>query len=267
MRTLLLAVLLLLSAPPALAEPLDRLVALEERFDAAMAVRTEDPFASDARLAAYASDLEALMDDDPAAITAGVMYNLANARLLIGETGRAIVWYRRALRLDPSFADASHNLSVARERVATKVTDQSTAGAIAQGLAWHAWIGVGVRAGVAVALLALGWLVLIVKVCRPLAGIAWLALPCFVLGALPLASLVVQAAAEANNEAAVVVADELIARDGPADTYSQTFSQPLTSGVEGWIQEERGSWVRLRLAGDRVTWVSRRGVERVNPDA
>lgn len=49
-----------------------------------------------------------------------LLYNLANSYYRLGKPGKAILYYERALRLDPSNADARTNL----EFVNTKITDE-----------------------------------------------------------------------------------------------------------------------------------------------
>lgn len=44
------------------------------------------------------------------------MYNLANCYLQLGNTGKSILWYERALRLRPNDQDTRHNLSIANAR-------------------------------------------------------------------------------------------------------------------------------------------------------
>jgi hypothetical protein len=47
-----------------------------------------------------------------------LFYNLGNALWRQGKQGEAILWYRRALLLDPSFTEAKQNLAFARETTA-----------------------------------------------------------------------------------------------------------------------------------------------------
>jgi hypothetical protein len=58
-----------------------------------------------------------------------VFYNLANAYFRAGQVGRAVLWYERALRLEPDFGDASYNLDVARETVAARLGKDQIKGA------------------------------------------------------------------------------------------------------------------------------------------
>ncbi len=52
-----------------------------------------------------------------------LFYNLGNAYFKTGELGPAILWYERALRLDPSDADVRYNLEFARSQTQDKIEE------------------------------------------------------------------------------------------------------------------------------------------------
>lgn len=66
-----------------------------------------------------------------------LLTNAANARLLAGETGRAIALYHRALRLDPADANASENLAVARQRARADASIERSAGLLDTLTVWR----------------------------------------------------------------------------------------------------------------------------------
>jgi tetratricopeptide (TPR) repeat protein len=55
--------------------------------------------------------------------SAEVYYNLGNAYFKQGELAQAILAYERALRIDPSFKDAQHNLEFAQTRIVDNIAD------------------------------------------------------------------------------------------------------------------------------------------------
>ena len=55
-----------------------------------------------------------------------VYYNLANAYYRIDELGKAVLYYQRALNLDPSMADARTNLEFVKTKIADRPEDYST---------------------------------------------------------------------------------------------------------------------------------------------
>jgi len=54
---------------------------------------------------------------------ADLLYNTGNAYLKTGETGRAVLCYERALRLDPSSADVRYNLEYARNMTRDRIDE------------------------------------------------------------------------------------------------------------------------------------------------
>ncbi len=57
--------------------------------------------------------------------SAEVYYNLGNAYFKLGELAQSILAYERALRLDPGFKDAAHNLQFAQSRIVDNIDDHS----------------------------------------------------------------------------------------------------------------------------------------------
>ena len=65
-----------------------------------------------------ANRYEQILAEQPAA---EVYYNLGNAYFKQGELAQAILAYERALRLQPSFDDAKHNLQYAQAQIVDNI--------------------------------------------------------------------------------------------------------------------------------------------------
>lgn len=59
-------------------------------------------------------------------ISPELYYNLANSYYRIGKLGQAVIYYERALKLDPSFKDARENLQFVNTKIIDKPEDDST---------------------------------------------------------------------------------------------------------------------------------------------
>lgn len=194
-------------------------------------------------------------------------YNLANALLLRERLGEAILHYRRAARLAPGDANVRANLEYARTLVETRVERSDSSRLLRVLGSWNDRIPIAVRLGALAVLSGIGWLLLSGKVLgvlrRPWAMHAGLA----VLGAavFPGASLTATALLD-DETAAVVVAPEAVGRKGPDVSYAESFTAPLSEGVEVSIDEERAGWVYVRLGDGRTTWVPASAVEAVAGD-
>lgn len=66
---------------------------------------------------------KAINDNGP---TATIYYNLGNAYYRLGKLGRAVVYYERALSLDPSLTDARTNLDFVNTKILDKPEDDSS---------------------------------------------------------------------------------------------------------------------------------------------
>ena len=75
-------------------------------------------------------------------------------------------------------------------------------------------------------------------------------------------------ALDRSNEAAhaaVLTADEAVARSADPGLAPLAFPEPLPGGTEVTWAEHRSPWVRVRLANGRDAWVSESSVTRVSP--
>ena len=58
--------------------------------------------------------------------SAEILYNLGNCYYRMGELGKAILSYERALRLDPTFDDARNNLEFVNSKIADRAGERGT---------------------------------------------------------------------------------------------------------------------------------------------
>lgn len=194
-------------------------------------------------------------------------YNLGNAYFRAGQVGRAILSYERALRLAPDFDDARFNLDVARETVAARYGKDTVAGAEKDPL----WM----RVVSAVPLPTLAWAFLVLDVLFFAVLIAVRFLPTGFLrtglvagevflglaGAFVGALLLGQIHLSRNVQVSVVVADEVVMREGPDPTRREM--PKLHAGLRVVILRESQGWYRIRLANRMEGWVPKESVEAI----
>ena len=63
------------------------------------------------------------------------------------------------------------------------------------------------------------------------------------------------------NTLGVVLAPEVIGRQGDAESYQQSFEDPLHAGTEFDLLEERTGWLHIRLADDNEAWIPDKAAE------
>ncbi len=69
--------------------------------------------------ASAAKQYEAIIAEN--SVAPEIYYNLGNAYYKMNETGRSILNYERALRLSPNYADAKHNLELAKLKIVDNI--------------------------------------------------------------------------------------------------------------------------------------------------
>ena len=159
-----------------------------------------------------------------------LFYNLANAYLLKGDVGRAILNYRRAERLTPEDRNLQDNLAFARSQVRDSIPVPSGRRVLDTVLAWHNGLPLLPRLVVFVLAFDLIWL---------LAGLKLLNLVRFslrlhvamlaVVAALCFSSVIVDEVGSRRANEGVIVAEQVVGRKGPDPVgYAPSFRAPST---------------------------------------
>ncbi len=241
--TALALALLLSAATPAAATP-------EARLEAANALYLSGDFAGAAR--AY----RALADEGFEG--SALDLNLGNALARAGARGQAMASWLRALRLDPSDADARANLELARAQNVDRLVGaveppltarlvERTSDGLAVGLFGAAWV----------ALWALLWLRgRSTRSARRLLGLA--ALLAALLSSATGALLAGKAAAR-RTASAIVVAAATPLREGPERSLKASLELHEGTAVE--VLEARGDLARVRLENGLTGWVASADLE------
>jgi hypothetical protein len=220
-----------------------------ERFEQANALYRAGDFSGAA--GAY----EALVRDGFA--SPSLHLNLGNARTRLGQRGRAIASWERALRLDPGDDDARANLRAARR----DDPDRALAGEPAL----LARIVERTSDGVAAALFLLPWWVLwgALALRHRLGGRARRALSALALlsalGVLAGGTLVGGRARDRRLPLAVLVAPSTPVREGPSPALRPAFE--LHEGTRVRIVRQAGAFVLVRLDGGLEGWLNVADVE------
>jgi len=194
--------------------------------------------------------------------SASLWTNLGNSALQAERLGPAILAYRRALILEPDYARAKQNLTHARERMPEWLPTPRRSGLLDTFFFWHQTLSRSTRATAAAVsfagicvLASAGLLFRVTGLRYPAAGLAviWLAL---------LGSVWLDPVRRAHREAVVVV-PEAPARAADSINAPLRFGQPLPSGAEIRILEDRGGWLHIELHNGRDAWLTSSQVERI----
>ncbi len=193
---------------------------------------------------------------------AKLYYNLANAYLLKQDVGRAILNYKRAMKLDSSNHNIRKNLAFARGRRLDKIEIEPERKVLQMLFFWHYDFSVKTRfilaciffAGLCVT--ATVWLwkgkrntsFMMISIC---AGVTII--------------LVISVATthfkKMNKTEGVITAQSVIARQGDSDAYPPSFKEPLHAGTEFELLEKRPGWLHIKLANENDTWIPQNSAE------
>jgi len=185
-------------------------------------------------------------------------YNLGNAYFKVGDLGRAILEWERALELAPGDPDVLANLELARS-LTTDVVEPLPRFWLVSLVSW--WVDLLPR-GILVASVAIGWLLAtcgaIVRILsrsgprRRRAG--WTALAGVAVVVVLGSNLAVRELGLARHDRAVILAESVPVRSAPADDDNLTLFE-VHEGTVVRIDQRTGAWAEIVLADGKVGWV------------
>ena len=187
-----------------------------------------------------------------------LFYNLGCAYYRLGKLGPAIYSFERSLVLRPKFDDASHNLRVARRRVASRAQDVLKGPS--EELWWRNVISVMSIYAWWVCVLTVWWigfvLIFVLRFVRSDAlRASVIATAALLLIGGGVGGLVVGVGSYSKERVreGIVLVDSVEVREGPTSQARTAFK--LHAGLKARLQEESSDWVRLRLGNGLEGWV------------
>jgi tetratricopeptide (TPR) repeat protein len=189
--------------------------------------------------------------------------NLGNAYLLAGDLPRALLAYRRGLRLAPADADLRANLAHARAQVAYPGPGGFARPAEEILPPWLLPFSLRQHWLLFFGMYSVGWLGLVrwwmIRRTLTLAvGIVAFGLATVVLCSAALALW--NERQEAVHPVVVIAQDHVLLRKGNGVLYPPRYETPLNRGVEARLRFERADWLQIELAGGQMGWVPRAAV-------
>ena len=190
--------------------------------------------------------------------SAELHYNLGNAYFKVGDLGRAILGWERALRLDSGDEDARSNLELARSLTADAIEPLPRFWLLSA-ISW--WVDLLPRAPLLLLVVG-GWMTfcgsLIVRLLvrddgrRAMAG--WTALSGLLVVVVFGTNLVVRDLGIGRSERGVILADVVPVRSAPSDSDNLTLFE-VHEGTAVRIDERTDSWAEIVLDDGKVGWV------------
>ncbi|HLN27156.1 MAG TPA: hypothetical protein VK395_05390 [Gemmataceae bacterium] len=202
------------------------------------------------------------------AYSAELCRNQGNAYLLAGNLPRAILAYRRGLRLAPGDLNLRTHLDYARAQVAFAERGNFGRPPSDRLPASLPYFNPYLRLFLAVLAYALGWTGVFRWWMLRQGSILGMGTLAFALAGLLAITLVMEDWShrqERSNPLVVIAEDGVLMRKGNGLAYPRRYDTPLHRGVEARLLVDRGKWLQIELARGEVGWVPRAYVLVDNP--
>lgn len=187
---------------------------------------------------------------------AKLYYNVGNAYLLKGDVGRAIVNYRRSERLDDRNADVEKNLAFARSRRIDAVEVKSSRRVLKTLFFWH--YDFSIRTRFLISCISFGVLMAIVTSMLWFGRKGFFSVSGVILTGVVLCfglSVGVEHYSDLHQINGVIVAVEVVARQGDGMNYPASFKDALHSGTEFEVIRQQSGWLNIELSDGSKGWV------------
>ena len=169
-------------------------------------------------------------------------YNLGNVYFRMKDIGRAIVNYRRAEHYIPNDPNLRQNLAYARKKRLDEIDEKQETKVLKTLFFWHYDLPTKTRViafGICFTLL---WIFSGTRIFTTKPLVTWGIVSAATLSLLLAGSLLAEEISLRKNRPGVIISHEIIARKGNSETHEPSVKEPLHSGTEFTLMEDRGSW-------------------------
>jgi tetratricopeptide (TPR) repeat protein len=197
-----------------------------------------------------------------------LFYNIGNTYYRLGDTGRAILFYRRAQLFIPADPNLKHNLRYVRSQRVDLIPSRQESKVFRTLFIWHYSFP---PLGKFSLFIAAFWGICLFTahaLLQPDQRKRWkgmfLAALCGI-ALMMLVSLVTDEIRLRTRKDGVITAEEVVARKGDGIAYQRSFVDPLHQGTEFKLREERAGWYYIELTDGRTGWIPASAAEMVLP--
>ncbi len=192
-------------------------------------------------------------------------YNIGNAYYKLNDYANAIIFFRRALKINPRHEDAIFNIKMAKARVKDNIEVENVFFIKSWAIAFvglqraNIWL---IQSAVcfALALLAIIIFLFASAVAARKAGF-YSAVVFIFLFCITLACSIAKHYDETNKDDAVITAGSVTLKSSPDQSGTDLFI--LHAGTEVEIKEQVGEWINIRLANGDMGWTMLQNIERI----
>ncbi|MEM9281963.1 MAG: tetratricopeptide repeat protein [Verrucomicrobiota bacterium] len=189
------------------------------------------------------------------ALAPDLFYNIGNTAYRLGNEGEAALWFRRALALEPSHAEATHNLRVIEQRNGAISTRHDGVARFVQRFTYNQLV---LLASIGFWGSLLSFLVSILMAKRsPRIKYAFSVIAvravCLLLLTFSIVSIALQRTRSPIEDRAVVVSNRAMALTGPFGDAEEVI--PLPAGTQVNVLNSRDAWTFIGIGDDIRGWI------------
>ena len=192
-----------------------------------------------------------------------LFYNIGNIHFLLDDIGRAILNYRRAAQYMPNDPNLVKNLAYARSMRQDKLDIKEKKKILQTLFFFHYDLGTQTRLILFVLFNASFWIFAGIRIFTHRPFTRWGLGVTLFFSLLFGTSLFMESRQAIMSHAGVIIDQEVIGRQGDAESYQPSFEDPLHGGTEFTLLEERGAWWQIELPDGRRSWIPARSGELV----
>lgn len=186
-----------------------------------------------------------------------IYYNIANSWLMSGDTGRAILNYRKALERLPSNTLIKENLALARSSVPLLI-DRDPINPLIRAIFFiHYDISFGGRVVILIVILFFLFgsasILLFYKMNYIRNFLFFLAVVAIIIS--------ISLIEEIQRKPEGVILTEIDGRKGDSSGYEKSFTESLSPGIEFKLLETRSGWMMIELMDKRHCWIPEAAAE------
>lgn len=192
-----------------------------------------------------------------------LFYNLGNASYKNGDKAEALLWYERALRLDPSNEDIKHNIAFVNQHITDKI-DQVPDFIIVRW--WNSASMSMTSTNWAIFSIIISFLLVIGLIIMLVTPKQWLRSTGFIVAILMMLMLTLsiifshkEYVRYEKNPEAIVMQGVLNAKSTPNDSGADLFI--IHEGLKVTITDRLNEWYEIRIPNGEKGWVNKKSVE------
>lgn len=190
--------------------------------------------------------------------SADLFYNYANALFKTNEIGKAILYYEKALKINPLHADAKANLDFANTKITDKIEQYQPFflnewfSSFGKMLTTNQWAYLSIGLFLAAAILALLFLFSSYRRLRKICFFTGIL--AFLLSIFSLIYAFSQKNYVENNPYAIVLSGSVSVKSSPSISGTELFV--LHEGTKIEVISTTQNWAEIRYSGDKIGWVT-----------